>query len=333
MPDNLVSIIMPVHNAAPFLDDCIKSIQQQSYTNWELIAIDDFSTDASFKILEEASAFDGRIKVIKNIDKGIIPALSLALKKAAGKFITRMDADDKMPFDRLSKMAKALDEALPNTVITGLVEYFSADKVSPGYKTYQDWINENIQTKNPWANVYRECIIASPCWMLRTAELKSIGGLSDLEYPEDYDLVFRLYKNNFTIKALPELLLHWREHSARTSRNSDDYAQENFFKLKVSRFLELEECENIILWGTGVKAKLTANLLLEKSISFQWMDLQPEKYPNGIMEQAILPFQGIEHIKDPKLILAVYPPRNEKDKMEKYLSTLGLREGINYWYF
>ncbi len=334
MPDNLVSIIMPVYNAAPFLADCLKSIQQQSFSNWELIAIDDFSTDASFKVLEEASSFDRRIRVIKNTKKGIIPALSLSLKNANGHFITRMDADDIMPADRLLKMVEALKAASPKTVITGLVDYFSSTEVSQGYKTYQDWLNKNIQAENPWVSVYRECIIASPCWMLQTQELRDIGGFDSLEYPEDYDLVFRLFKNQFQIKALPEVLLKWREHPARTSRNSEDYAQESFFKLKVKRFLEFEKpFENLVLWGTGVKARLTAKLLLENSTPFTWMDLHPEKYTDGIFDQIILPFREIEEMEKVKLILAIYPAKKEKLKMENYLKSLSLKEVEAYWYF
>lgn len=333
MPD-LISIIMPVYNAERFLHECLESIKQQSHTHWELIAVDDFSTDASFKILEEASSFDSRIKVLKNSTKGIIPALSLALKSAKGTFVTRMDADDVMPLDRLSIMVEALQNAPPKTVVTGLVKYFSDREVSEGYQLYERWINENILSKNPWTAVYRECIIASPCWMCRTEELKAIGSFDNLEYPEDYDLVFHWYKNGFAVKALNQTLLHWREHPSRTSRNSDNYAQKAFFKLKVKRFVENELTdENLVLWGTGVKARLTAQLLLEKSIHFTWMDLHPEKYPNGIFDQTILSFKEIVNLKNAKLILAVYPLEKEKQKMENYLLEKGFEEGKNYWYF
>src|SRR5690606_20054477 len=188
MPD-LISIIMPVYNAESFLHECLESIKQQSHTHWELIAVDDFSTDASFKILEEASSFDSRIKVLKNTEKGIIPALSLALKNVKGTFITRMDSDDIMPPDRLSIIGDALQNAPAKTVVTGLVKYFSQSEVSEGYQSYEKWINKNILSENPWRSVYRECIIASPCWMCRTEELKSTGGFKNLDYPEDYDLV------------------------------------------------------------------------------------------------------------------------------------------------
>src|SRR5690606_16328255 len=119
--------------------------------------------------------------------------------------------------------------------------------------------------------------------------------------------------HGFAIKAINQTLLYWREHLTRTSRNSDNYAQEAFFKLKVKRFLENEITDqNLVLWGTGVKARITAQLLLEKSICFIWMDLHPEKYPKGILGQPILPFQEIENLDNVKLILAVYPPEKEK---------------------
>lgn len=333
MPD-LISIIMPVYNAENFLQECLESIKQQSHTNWELIAVDDFSTDASFKVLEEASSFDNRIRVLKNTEKGIIPALSLALKSADGSFITRMDSDDIMPPDRLSTMLEASRAAPPKTLVSGLVKYFSKDEVSDGYQIYEHWLNANILTENPWKSVYRECIIASPCWMCKTEELKHMGGFENLEYPEDYDLVFQWYKNNFTVKAINQTLLLWREHPARTSRNSENYAQAAFFNLKVKRFIENEiKEEQTVLWGSSIKARLTARILLERNIEFLWMDLHPEKYPDGIFGKEILHFKHLEKLSKAKLILTVYPPPEEMRKMETYLHKFGYAEGENYWYF
>lgn len=333
MPD-LISIIMPVYNAAPFLRECLDSIKQQSHQNWELIAVDDFSTDASFKILEEASFFDSRIKVYQNTNKGIIPALSLAFSKVQGTYTTRMDTDDLMPPGRLQKMHHTIKYSPPKTVVSGLVEYFSDKVVSEGYLQYQDWLNDNLLSKNPWKGIYRECIIASPCWMCRTNELKSIGGFEDLKYPEDYDLVFKWFNNGYSIEPINEVLLHWREHPDRTSRNSENYAQPSFFNLKTQRFLENEAGSGcIVLWGAGVKARLVASILMEQQIDFRWMDLHPDNYPDGILNKEIEHFKQIESIKNPRLILTVYPPQKEKAELEKYLLQIGLNEGESYWYF
>ncbi len=72
-----VSILLPFHNAAPWISETIQSIQAQTHADWELIAIDDFSTDDSHAILEQFAASDSRIQLLKNAVKGIIPALQL----------------------------------------------------------------------------------------------------------------------------------------------------------------------------------------------------------------------------------------------------------------
>ena len=92
---------MPVYNAQDFLIETIDSILNQSNSNWELLAVDDFSTDNSFQILQSFERKDSRIKAFKNAEKGIIPALQLAYIQSNGVLISRMDADDLMPIDKL----------------------------------------------------------------------------------------------------------------------------------------------------------------------------------------------------------------------------------------
>ena len=99
-----ISILMPVKNADQFLEECLNSIVQQSFSDWELIAIDDHSTDSSYEILGEYQKKDGRIKVFKNQKNGIIHALRGALERSNGSYITRMDADDIMANIKLEEL-------------------------------------------------------------------------------------------------------------------------------------------------------------------------------------------------------------------------------------
>ncbi len=85
---------MPVKNAAPFLDECIESIISQSYSNWELLAVNDNSTDETLEILKRFSTLDSRITAVNNRKNGIIEALKTGYNISKGAFITRMDADD-----------------------------------------------------------------------------------------------------------------------------------------------------------------------------------------------------------------------------------------------
>ncbi len=329
-----LSIITPVKNAAPWLVDCIKSGISQSFTDWEWIFIDDHSTDDSYKMVSAFADMDVRIQIHANPEKGIIGALKKGLLEARGHYITRMDADDVMPEGRLEKMVKALDESPPQTIVTGKVEYFSETEVSEGYRKYERWLNGLQTTEDLYTNIYRECVVASPNWMMRTEELRAVGGFSGLIYPEDYNLVFRWYRNHFKFKVLPEVTLHWREHPQRTSRNSENYGQRKFFELKLKRFLELDynNSKPLVLWGTGIKARLTADLLDANPIDFTWMDLKPNLFPSGIANHPVVDYREIEKLDSPTLLLAIYPAKAEMVKLQQYLSRLNLEIGKDYWF-
>ncbi len=89
-----VSIILPIHNGEKFLRNAILSVQNQTYKNWELIVINDESTDNSENIIEEFRISDHRIKVFQRPKSGIAKSLNFGLKKAIGQFIARIDSDD-----------------------------------------------------------------------------------------------------------------------------------------------------------------------------------------------------------------------------------------------
>ena len=96
-----ISIIMPVKNTAHFLSETISSILNQTEKNWELIAVNDNSTDNSKAVLTSFAQNDKRIKVIDNKGNGIIDALQLGYVFSNGNFITRMDSDDIMSPNKL----------------------------------------------------------------------------------------------------------------------------------------------------------------------------------------------------------------------------------------
>lgn len=328
-----VSIIMPVKNAGKYLHECLSSIRRQTFSFWELIVVNDHSADDTLEILQQHAEADDRIRVFQNTGQGITPALSLALSQTQGEFITRMDGDDVMPDTRLELMAKAIQAQPHKTVVTGKVQYFGAEPLSEGYVNYQNWLNERVHKQDHWDWVYRECVIASPNWMCRKADLKEIGGSATLSYPEDYHLVLKWYEHGFSIHSLSETTLLWREHPGRTSRNSEHYDQSHFFKLKIKHFVRHSLGKaRLVLWGVGNKGRLTAEQLDRQGQVFDWMDLSPEKYPEGTQGHSLTHFQEVEAMTDFRLLIAVYPPEQERIKLEKYLNVLDLKMGRDFWY-
>ncbi len=314
----LVSILMPVKNAAPYLKECLDSILHQTYSHWELIAVDDHSTDQSKDIIFDYTRKDPRIHCLINEGHGIIEALQTGYRHARGSFLTRMDADDRMPDYRIEKMVNILAHQ-PKSIATGLVKYFGDQPISEGYLKYENWLNDINLSGKQWQQIYRECVIASPNWMIRKSELDEMGGFNDLTYPEDYHLVLKWYQKKLKIVTIPEVTLHWREHSERTSRNSEHYAQPSFFNLKINQFIKTDlRNQNLVLWGDNEKTKLTAKTLNKSGIPFHQFNLHD--------------FKKTEKLKNPQILVGVYPEPDQRKNLESYLSGLSLSEGTDWWY-
>jgi len=325
---------MPLKNAGNYVSECLESIRNQTYANWELIIVNDHSTDDSVSIISSIQASEARIQLIPNKRTGIISALQTALKECQGDFVTRMDADDVMPSNRLELMVSAIGKSGQKSIVTGKVKYFSDRPISEGYQKYETWINERIDRDDHWKWVYRECVIASPNWMVRRKELDELKAFEKLIYPEDYDLVLKWYNADFKVISIPEVTLHWREHENRISRLSDLYNQESFFKLKMKHFVknEMNESSQLLMWGTNEKGKLVARLLISWDVDFRWMALDPAAYPKGIYEKLIEDFHMDNVIKPLKLLIAVYPDQNKKKEIFDYLGDNGLKMGRDYWF-
>ena len=272
-PETLVSILMPARNAGAFIEECINSVLKQTYENWELIIVDDGSSDSTSEIAHRYQEFDSRIAVLNQPHKGIIQALRSALFHSKGKFITRIDADDIMPEYKIETLVTLLNKAGENHVATGFVEYFSSGQLGNGYKKYEKWLNRLTENSGNFSEVYRECCIASPCFMVFRKDLDRCGAFENDVYPEDYDLVFRFYKHGLKVVGSNRVLHRWRDHPQRNTRTSANYKDNTYIHLKIDFFLDIDydQEKNLVIWGAGRKGKKVAMLLKQKALPFQWV--------------------------------------------------------------
>lgn len=284
MNNELISILLPVKNAASYLPECLDSICQQSESHWELIAVDDHSTDNSYDILKKYAKLDPRIIVLKNEEKGIISALRKAYSNANGQYISRMDADDIMIVTKLEKLKSKLKAFGSGHISTGLVKYFSKGELGNGYVKYQNWLNALSIQENNYSNIYKECVIPSPCWMVYRQDLDDCGAFDSNTYPEDYDLCFRFYEKKLTVKTVPETIHLWRDYPERTSRNDPNYADIHFFDLKIKYFLSIDYQpeKQLLIWGAGRKGKKLAKILIDHNIKFGWITDNSKKIGHDI---------------------------------------------------
>lgn len=330
----LISILTPFKNTSKYLAECLESIISQTYNNWELIIIDDHSSDHSYDIVNEYARKDSRIKLFKNTGKGIIEALQYAFSLSSGEFVTRMDSDDIMPNDKLEHMINNLLKHGKGHVATGLVKYFSDQGISDGYNKYEQWLNKLTKTGSNYSEIYKECVIASPCWMTYRTDFIACDGFNPNLYPEDYDLIFRFYKHGLKCIPCDKLLHYWRDYPIRTSRTHEHYAQNYFLDIKLRYFLELDYNKNktLTIWGAGFKGKTIAKALVEKEIPFYWICDNPKKIGKHIYNQELKPFEFLETLNQTQSIVTV-ANSDAQIEITKYLKSQNKIAMEDYFFF
>lgn len=120
--NNKVSVIIPVYNASAWLDKAIRSVVYQSHSNWELIAIDDDSTDDSLDKLKKWESQDNRIRIFHKVNEGPARARAFGLKKAVGDFIFYLDADDFISIDMFELCISAMDRSEADIAMPNLIQ-------------------------------------------------------------------------------------------------------------------------------------------------------------------------------------------------------------------
>ncbi|MEP6465884.1 MAG: glycosyltransferase [Parafilimonas sp.] len=203
----LVSVVIPCFNAEKFVEAAVRSIMQQSYTNLEIITIDDCSTDNTLSILKKLSLKDARIVLLTNEKNlGIVSTLNKGIHTARGKYIARMDADDISVAERISMQVQYL-EANNNVAMCG-ANYIMIDE--KGNKTGSlkfPQHDENIK-----AELLFYCPFCHPTVMMRKDIFNTIDVYQQSLVPaEDYELWIRVAEK-FSVENLPDFLLYYRWH-------------------------------------------------------------------------------------------------------------------------
>lgn len=331
----LVTIIMAVKDTAPYLQDCLNSILAQTYQNWELIAVNDHSSDESPKILQEYASKDRRIRFFNSDKPKLIPTLQFGYKETKGTLINRMDSDDKMPVDKIEVLVKKWSIHGKGTVIAGGTKHFVDEGVvGDGFIKYEKWLNEVARTSTHYQEIYRECVIPSHCWLLHKEDFDAAGAFEPVIYPEDYDLCFRFYKLGLTVVGIDKILHHWRDRSDRISRTWEEYKDNRYFNLKLRFFYELDRDKTrpLVLWGAGKNGKDMAKLLQSYGDTFYWVCDNKKKIGKDIYGVKLEHFKGIKTLENPQILIVVASPTGKKE-IEELLTLWGKKPVFDFWFF
>jgi glycosyltransferase involved in cell wall biosynthesis len=331
-----VSIIMAVKDTEPYLPDCLGSIIAQTYTNWELIAVNDHSSDRTPQILKEYAAKDKRIRVFDSGDNHrLIPTLQVAHKQCRGTLINRMDSDDKMPDYKLQVLVDEWQKHGKGTVIAGGTQHFVDEgEVGGGFLRYERWLNEVARQGKHYEEIYQECVIPSHSWIIHKEDFDSVGAFDPIVYPEDYDLCFRFYRHGLKVAGIDSILHFWRDRSNRISRTWEEYKDNRYFDLKLRYFYELDRDRkrSLVLWGAGRNGKDMAKLLQAKNDSFHWVCDNQRKIGEQVYGVRMEHYDSIPQLDNPQIMIVVTSP-DGKQSIRKQLQTWNKKPVADYWFF
>ena len=331
----LVSIVMAVKDTAPYLRDCIDSILGQTYQNWELIAVNDHSSDATPEILKEYADRDARVRYFDSDQPRLIPTLQVGYKHVRGTLLNRMDSDDKMPHDKIEVLVREWQKYGKGHVIAGGTEHFVEEgEVGDGFLKYERWLNRIARENLHYQEIYRECVIPSHCWMLHKDDFDAVGAFDPIIYPEDYDLCFRMYRAQLKVVGIDKILHFWRDRSNRISRTWDEYKDNRYYEMKLRFFFELDRdpARPLVVWGAGKNGKDLIKGILPFEKAVHWMCDNERKIGKDIYDIRMQHFNDIPRMNTPQIIIAIASP-DAKTEIEAQLRSWGKEPVKDYWFF
>lgn len=198
-----ITVLLPVYNSNTFIAEAVESVLDQTYSNFELLIIDDGSTDGTGKILQRLAAKDSRIRLFQRENRGLVATLNEGIALCSSEFVARMDADDYALPHRLAVQYAYMREH-PETAVcsAGMEEYETGRSLT--------WAGYGEAVR---ARLLFGCCLYHPTILARRSALLAVGGY-DAAMPcaEDYDLWVRLAESGYSLAVLPQVLLRYRVH-------------------------------------------------------------------------------------------------------------------------
>lgn len=236
----MISVILPVFNSEKFIYDSVSSIINQTYIDFELLILDDGSTDSSLDIIKSFN--DNRIKIFSEpVNKGIIFQLNKGISLAKGEFIARMDADDISYPERFQKQIEFFEDSKNIRI-----DVLGSDAISFGL-SQNTILHHNYLPRQISFILNFKCPILHPTVMIRKSVFeKGIYYPTNYEYAEDYAF-WRLIDNGKNIAILPVVLLNYRLHDNQTNKSSQRFIKQYNSALSIANFNGVSFFEKIFI--------------------------------------------------------------------------------------
>lgn len=324
----LVSVVLPVYNGGQFLSHAVDSILSQTHENFELLLIDDHSTDSAIGELDRS---DARLNVLTCIGRGVVDAFNTGFAHSKGEYVARMDADDISLPGRFHTQLEYLDR-YPSISIAGCcVDIFSENGIQGGLQRYQHWLNSVCEPEQVRQQIFIESPLPNPGLMFRRTALHQLGGYRDHHWPEDYDLLLRADAARMQMGKPEPVLLRWREHEHRLTHTDSRYERERFMQAK-SHFLVHHRLQkrSVVIWGAGPSGRLMFDLLTAEGAAIEgFIEVHPRRIGGQKRGLPVWPIEKVNDLGDSLLLVAV-GAAGARERISAYLHEHNKLPGRDY---
>ncbi len=290
-----VSVLLPFHNEEKNLPACLEAIQQQTYQDFEVIAVNDGSSDQGKAIVSAKSASDPRFHLINLPAKqGIVRALQVGLQYCQHDWIARIDADDIMLPTRLAKQY-AYSQANPQFALLGSqIAFFQNDTepLTQGQEYHRTWQNHLLTNEDITREIFIEAPISHPSFFMSRNMTLNVGGYLDSPWAEDYDFLFRVWKSGYKMAKLPEILVKKQVSKNQLSQIDVRCKRKAMFAAKAHYFAFTQGGQTHkprYIVSTGNSARLLYKSLSQANIEVQgFLDRTPYDPLRTIFDKPVL---------------------------------------------
>lgn len=326
-----ISVILPFYNAESTLDRAISSIYLQDFDDFECILIDNNSSDNSLTIASDWQLKDCRFKVIKEITQGVMFASNRGFNVAQGKYLARMDADDRAYPERLRLQVSFLNAHQEFGAVAGLVEHVGDPDTTKGFKRFVEWSNSLRSYAEIYNRRFIEAPIVNPTAMWRREIMEKFGGYRSGDFPEDYEMWLRWLDHGVKICKIPKVVLDWHDSEGRLTRTNSIYSDRSFYEIK-SKYLAKWLSENnpffpyVYIWGASRISRRRARILSQHGVVIKtYIDTKKSRQ----LENEVIYFEDLP-MAGKCFILTYIRQMDNRERIQEFLETRGYNEGTNY---
>lgn len=328
---------MPCYNASSTVARAVTSIREQTRPDWELIVVDDGSTDDSADQVENLAQNDPRIRLVRCAHQGVVAASNhgFSLSRAT-PLIARMDADDVSHPTRLEQQSQALATDAGLGTVSCLARFAGNHQTAGGYAHHVQWTNRQVRVDAIALNRFIDLPVPHPTLMYRREVVEKFGGYRDGGFPEDYEMFLRWLAGGVRIGKVNEALYDWYDPPTRLSRNDPRYDMAAFHRCKapyLTQAIDESGGAHRELWiaGAGRPArKCAAPLEQAWKPASGFVDIDPRKIGRLLHGRPVVAMNALPPT-DQAVIVSYVGTRGAGDRIRKALIATGRTEGTDFW--